>query len=114
MVPSRMPELSAAEIARMHADNAARATLQDERMQRIEGKQDTQADTLSEIRTMLARIDERTRKFDVIEGDVKDLGQRVGDCEESVNKAKGMGLLGSLVLGGGELGHILWSVIKRG
>jgi DNA repair exonuclease SbcCD ATPase subunit len=112
MGPSRMPELSASDIAKMHADNASRATLQDERMQRIEGKQDRQADLLANIREMLARIDERTKKFEDIEGVVEKLDGRVCEVEESTNKAKGMGLLGSLVLGGGELGHIIWTVIK--
>lgn len=108
MVPSRMPELSASDVARMHSDNAARALLQDERMQRIEGKQDSQATTLSEIATMLARIDERTKKLDDIKGDVTALGERVGECEESVNKGKGVGMIGMLLLGGGEILHVFW------
>jgi uncharacterized coiled-coil protein SlyX len=101
MDPERVSELAA-----VHA--LASANLAAERLRRVESKQDEQADTLSEMRTMLARIDERTKRFDTIEGEMKALNERVDSCEESINKAKGVGLVGSLLLGCGEiLNHFL-------
>lgn len=104
----RMPEVSSNEIATMHAANMSRATQQDERMLRIEQTQDKQSETLSAMREVLGRIDERTKRFDDQDSTIEALSEKVDDHDRDINKAKGMSIAGNVLIGLAELAHMVF------
>lgn len=92
-----LPDITAAEVLRMHRENR-------ERMDRLEREQKDQGETLTAMRETLARIDERTKKYEEGQRDIKDI-------EADLNKAKGAMRtmrVGGGFIGFGEFAHILW------
>lgn len=102
------------DVNQMHRENTRRMDKQDDDIKRIADKQDEHAGSLSEIKTILARIDERTKRYDDHGTDIENLNTRVSDVEGEVNKAKGMGLAGTIAVGALEGIHMLLTWGKRG
>lgn len=104
-----MPDISTAEVARMHADNSARMNSFDEKLEKSRDK-------LEEVLQIVGRIDERTKKY---EGQIEDQAKRIEkhqkdieDLSKSVNKGKGIGSAVAGFLGLLETIHWIFSSHK--
>lgn len=98
-----VPDISAAEVVRMHNENK-------ERMDRMEERQESHAKLLNDALGLLQRIDERTENIQ--EAQEKHEAE-IDEIKKDINQGKGRATAAIAILSAAETIHASWGWIKE-